>query len=50
MRRYRKRWKVERLFAWIHNFRRCVARHEYHLVNFKGFLKLACIIVLSRQF
>jgi len=21
LRRYRRRWKVERLFAWMHNFR-----------------------------
>jgi transposase len=25
-RRYRRRWKVERLFAWMHNFRRPVTR------------------------
>ncbi|MHB1959434.1 MAG: transposase [Acidobacteriaceae bacterium] len=25
-RRYRRRWKVERPFAWIHNFRRLVNR------------------------
>ena len=24
LRRYRKRWKVERLFAWLQNFRRLV--------------------------
>ena len=28
LRRYRKRWKVERLFAWLGNFRRLVARYE----------------------
>jgi transposase len=26
LRRYRRRWKVERLFAWMHNFRRLVTR------------------------
>ena len=50
LRRYRKRWKIERLFAWIQNFRRCIIRHEYYQVNFDGFLKLACIIILLRQF
>lgn len=50
LRRYRKRWKIERLFAWIQNFRRCIVRHEYYQVNFEGFLKLACIIILLRQF
>ena len=30
LRRYRRRWKVERLFAWLHNFRRTVIRWEYY--------------------
>ena len=50
LRRYRKRWKIERLFAWIQNFRRCIVCHEYYQVNFEAFLKLACIIILLRQF
>ena len=33
LRRFRKRWKVERLFAWLQNFRRLVVRYEYHLKN-----------------
>lgn len=28
LRRYRRRWKVERLFAWLQNFRRLVVRYE----------------------
>ena len=50
LRRAKKRWKVERLFAWIQNFRRCIIRHEYYQANFEGFLKLACAIILLRQF
>jgi transposase len=42
LRRYKRRWKVERLFAWMHNFRRLVARWEYHIENFLGFVHLAC--------
>jgi transposase len=30
-RRYRRRWKVERLFAWMQNYRRLVTRWEYHI-------------------
>ncbi len=26
LRRYKRRWKVERLFAWLQNFRRLVVR------------------------
>jgi predicted GIY-YIG superfamily endonuclease len=29
LRRYRRRWKIERLFAQLHNFRRVVIRSEY---------------------
>ena len=36
LRRYRKRWKVERLFAWLQNFRRLVVRYEYYRENFLG--------------
>jgi hypothetical protein len=28
LRRNRRRWKVERLFAWLHNFRRLVVRYD----------------------
>lgn len=46
--RYRKRWKIERLFAWIHNFRRLVVRYEYHAENYHAFLQLACALILLR--
>jgi transposase len=50
LRRYRRRWKIERLFAWLQNFRRLVARYERHAENFLGMVQLGCIIILSRQF
>ena len=28
LRRYRKRWKIERTFAWLGNFRRLLVRHD----------------------
>src|SRR5262249_30130848 len=34
LRRYRRRYKVELLFAWLQNFRRLIVRHEYHPENF----------------
>ena len=49
LRRYRRRWKVERLFAWMHNFRRLVTRWEYHIENFLGFLHLACLHLMLRH-
>ena len=49
-RRYRRRWKVERLFAWLHNFRRLVVRWERYPENFLGFIHLACILILLRRY
>ena len=48
LRRYVRRWKVERLFAWLFNFRRLVVRYEYHAENFQGFLHLAAAVILLR--
>ncbi len=50
LRRYRRRWKVERFFAWLHNYRRLTIRWEFHPANFLGFLKLGCIMILLRHF
>jgi transposase len=47
-RRYQRRWKVERLFAWLQNFRRVLVRHAYHAENFLGFVHLGCILMLLR--
>jgi transposase len=49
LRRYNRRWKVERLFAWLQNFRRLVVRYEYYDDNFLGFLQLGCIVILLRH-
>jgi len=48
LRRRRRRWKVERFFAWLHNSRRAVTRWEYHATNFLGMLQLACARILLR--
>ena len=49
LRRYKRRWKIERLFAWLHNYRRLVTRWEYDVRNFLGFVQLGCIIILLRR-
>jgi len=49
LRRYRRRWKVERFFSWLFNFRKLVTRYEFHAANFLGFLLLACAIFLLRH-
>jgi transposase len=49
LRRYKRRWKIERLFAWLQNFRRLVVRYEYKDQNFLGMAQLGCIIILLRK-
>jgi len=48
--RYRHRWKIERTFAWLGNFRRLVVRYERLITVYLGFFHLACIIIALRQF
>jgi transposase len=50
LRRYRRRWKVERLFAWLQNVQRLVVGYEYHSENFFGFVHLGCIMILLRSY
>jgi transposase len=50
LRRYKRRWKIERLFAWLQNFRRIVVRYEYHAENYLGFVQLACMVILLRNY
>jgi transposase len=49
LRRYQRRWKVERLFAWLGNFRRLDVRSECLALNSLGFVQLGCILILLRQ-
>jgi transposase len=48
LRRYKRRWKIERLFAWLGNFRRLVVRYERRAENYLGFVRLGCIVILLR--
>ena len=45
MRRYQRRWKVERTFAWLHSYRRTVTRFERSIQRFDGFVSLACAFI-----
>jgi len=50
LRRYQRRWIVERFFAWMQWQRRLLVRWEYYPTNFLGFVQLAAICILLRQF
>ena len=48
LRRYKRRWVVERLFAWLQWFRRLVTRYEFHAENFLGMVQLGCMKIMLR--
>jgi transposase len=50
LRRYRRRWKIERSISWLQNFRRLVTRYEYYPHLLHGFVQLACLMVVMRRF
>lgn len=50
LRRYQRRWLVERFFSWIQWHRRILIRWEYYVQNFFGFVQLACALILLKQF
>ncbi len=49
LRRYLRRWKIERLFAWLKNYRRLTSRWERYAVNFLGMVQLGCVLILLRH-
>lgn len=56
LRRYCRRWKIERLFAWLNSFKRTMARWDRFHEHFTAFVHLAFSMLyplalnVSRQF
>jgi transposase len=50
LRRDKRRWTVERTFAWLGNFRRLVARWERKPEMYRAFLHVACLLITLWQF
>ena len=49
LRRYKRRWKVERTIAWLKNFRRLCIRWEKSTQLFSGFLHFSCALLLLKE-
>ena len=49
LRRYRRRYKVERTFSWLGNSRRLVVRWERDIVVYRAFFHIACLIVALKR-
>ncbi len=41
---------MQRLFAWLQNFRRVLVRYERHLEMYLGFVQLECIVIPLRNY
>lgn len=49
LRRYSRRWIVERTMAWLHNYRRLVTRWERHVAIYTAFVHVACILLILNR-
>ena len=49
LRRYRKRYKVERTFAWLGNYRRLLVRYDHDIKMYQAFFHVACLLVTLRH-
>jgi len=49
LKRYKRRWVVERLFAWLGNFRRLVTRYERKTKMYQAFVHVAFMLITLRQ-
>jgi transposase len=49
LRRYKRRWTVERTIGWLRHFRRLCIRWEKTSGMFQGYLNFACSIILLNQ-
>jgi transposase len=49
LRRYKRRWIIERTNAWLQNFRRLVVRYERSLTNFKALVHMACALICLKR-
>ncbi|WP_083893503.1 transposase [Herbaspirillum sp. B65] len=50
LRRYRWRWKIERLFTWLNAFKRVLTPWECCADHYTGFAHLAFSIILMRRY
>lgn len=49
LRRYRRRWIVERTIGWLGNFRRLTVRYDRLMDTYGGFFHLACALITLRK-
>ncbi len=48
LRRYKRRWIVERTIAWLGYYRRLLIRWERNLSMYRAFMHVACLMIAVR--
>jgi transposase len=49
LRRYRRRWIVERTIGWLGNYPRLVVRHDRSLRMYRVLFHIACFMIALRR-
>ncbi|HEU4700030.1 MAG TPA: IS5 family transposase [Gemmatimonadales bacterium] len=49
LRRYRRRYIVERTISWLLSFRRLLVRHEHRIELYRAFVHVACLWIVLRR-
>ncbi|WP_437194612.1 IS5 family transposase [Planctomicrobium sp. SH527] len=49
VRKYKRRYTVERTHSWLHNFRRTIIRYETTMLRYTGGIQLACALITLRR-
>lgn len=49
LRRYKRRWKIERTFAWLNKFKRVITRWDRCIKRYTAFVHLALAMILLRR-
>jgi len=49
LRRYKRRWKIERTFAWLNAFKRVITRWDRCIERYTAFVHLAFSMILLRR-
>ncbi len=49
LRRYKRRWKIERTILWLQDFRRLVVRYDHKITMFDAYVQLASAMIALRR-
>jgi transposase len=49
LRRYKRRWTVERTIGWLQTYRCICIRGEKSTAMFQGFVNLTCALLLMKE-